>query len=409
MRTRMLSLAIPVAVVMTWGGAPGTLAQRAIQPNAALDIHVPVLPTPVRIDGRVHLVYELHLTNFSSADLSLSRISLAAGPDASKPLASFQDGALRDSLARVGPRGEGADARSIGSGSRAVFFAWLALEERAPVPPAIHHTISYSLTGPSGSLSGAVEKVVSVRLDPPVVLGPPLRGGPWIAVYDPSLSAGHRRALFAVGGAARIPARFAIDWIKLGDDNRQWRGDPAQFANWYGYGADVLAVADGTVAAAADGLPENLPRSAITADNAAGNHVTLDLGASRFAFYEHLLPGSVTVKVGDRVRAGQVIGRLGGSGSVSSGPHLHFHVADGSSALGAEGLPFVFSRFERLGAFESLAAVGTGLWTPPAGAPEASPHRVTMELPAQQTVIRMAEMSISKDPVRQGVRRQQRR
>src|SRR5688572_12028491 len=100
MRTRMLSLAIPVAVVMTWGGAPGTLAQRAIQPNAALDIHVPVLPTPVRIDGRLHLVYELHLTNFSSADLSLSRISLAE-PDASKPLASFQDGALRDSLARV--------------------------------------------------------------------------------------------------------------------------------------------------------------------------------------------------------------------------------------------------------------------------------------------------------------------
>lgn len=52
----------------------------------------------------------------------------------------------------------------------------------------------------------------------------------------------------------------------------------------------------------------------------------LDLGDNRHAFYGHLLPGSLRVKPGDRVRRGQVIGRLGNSGN-STGPHLHFHNA----------------------------------------------------------------------------------
>jgi hypothetical protein len=274
----------------------------------------------------------------------------------------------------------------IGSGSRVVFFVWLAVDEGTTVPSAVHHTVTYYVTLPSGNGPGRVAGVVNVRRDSPIVLAPPLRGGPWIAVYDPSLTGGHRRALYAVDGRARIPARFAIDWIKLGDDNRQWRGDASQFSNWYGYGAEVIAVADATVVGASDGLTENLPRSAITLDNAAGNHVTLGLGGARFAFYEHLQPGSITVKPGQRVRAGQVLGRVGGSGSVSSGPHLHFHIADRNSSLGAEGLPFVFRSFERLGAFDSLDAVGRGAWMPPAGQDAA--RLIRMEMPAPQTVVR---------------------
>src|SRR5262249_41363363 len=162
----------------------------------------------------------------------------------------------------------------------------------------------------------------------------------WVAVYDPSLNGGHRRALFAIDGKVRIPARFAIDWIKLGPDAHASRGDASVMSNSYSYGADVLAVADGKVASLEDGLPEPTPR---TFNSDAGNYVALDLGGGRFAFYEHLKPGSIRVKIGDRVRTGQVLGSLGGSGSVSSGPHLHFHIADTNSPLAAEGLPFVFN------------------------------------------------------------------
>jgi murein DD-endopeptidase MepM/ murein hydrolase activator NlpD len=51
------------------------------------------------------------------------------------------------------------------------------------------------------------------------------------------------------------------------------------------------------------------------------------------------------VKVGDRVKRGQVLGLVGNSGN-SSEPHLHFHVMDGRSVLGSEGIPYAFETFE---------------------------------------------------------------
>jgi hypothetical protein len=86
-------------------------------------------------------------------------------------------------------------------------------------------------------------------------------------------------------------------------------------------------------------------------DTAAGNRVVEDLGGGRFALYAHKQPGSVTVAVGQRVERGQVLGKVGNSGN-STEPHLHFHVMDGAggaSALGANGLPYVFDRFTLVG------------------------------------------------------------
>jgi murein DD-endopeptidase len=88
--------------------------------------------------------------------------------------------------------------------------------------------------------------------------------------------------------------------------------------------------------------------------------VTLNLGDGRYAFYEHLQHGSIRVKPGDRVKTGHVLGLLGNSGSSSSGPHLHFHVANTSSTLAAEGLPYVFNSFEVVGGFENIDDVATG-------------------------------------------------
>lgn len=74
----------------------------------------------------------------------------------------------------------------------------------------------------------------------------------------------------------------------------------------------------------------------------------LDLGNGFFAFYGHLQKGSVMVKRGDRVKRGQVLGRLGNSGN-SSAPHLHFHIMNGPSVLGSDGLPYVIDRFRLAG------------------------------------------------------------
>jgi murein DD-endopeptidase len=339
--------------------SPVLIAQLAPLSSAGLDVQIPVAPTPVKIGGRTCLVYELHITNFRAATVTLTRVEVLAGNREDGVLRSYENAELASALARVGAGPEQSDSRAINGGQRVILFVWLALDGRVPVPSVLGHRISFEVNGVSGDTSGAVRATpINVGKQTAIVLAPPLRGGPWVAVYDPSLNGGHRRALFATDGKARIPARFAIDWIKLGAEGRASKGDASVMSNSFGYGADVLSVADGRVAALEDGFSEPTPKSFKTD---AGNYIALDIGGGRFAFYEHLRPGSIRVKLGERVRTGQVLASLGGSGSISSVPHLHFHISDANSPLGAEGLPFVFNSFEQLGAFESLQAFASGL------------------------------------------------
>ena len=102
--------------------------------------------------------------------------------------------------------------------------------------------------------------------------------------------------------------------------------------HWNGFGSDVLAVADGVVVAALDDTLDEAAQP-VAPENASGNYVAIDIGSGQFAFYEHIQRGSVAVKAQQRVRRGQVIARLGSSGSTSIGPHLHFHVAAANSLL----------------------------------------------------------------------------
>ena len=60
------------------------------------------------------------------------------------------------------------------------------------------------------------------------------------------------------------------------------------------------------------------------------------------------------MKLGERVKRGQVLGLVGNSGN-STEPHLHFHISDASSPLGSEGIPYAFESLEVVGACQSLA------------------------------------------------------
>jgi murein DD-endopeptidase MepM/ murein hydrolase activator NlpD len=329
----------------------------------SVDLLVPLAPATVAISGATHIVYELHITNLLPVDVSITRIQVKRADLPGVAIADYRDGDLASRIGRPGLRRGEPNPQIVGPGMRTAAYLWIPLAEGAAAPKAIEHRVELDVLRPSGPVHVTVDGAsASVSGESAVVLDPPLRGGPWAAIYSPLLKGGHRTATYTVGGRARIPARFAIDWIRLPASGAMEPAGVSRPADWNGYGADVLAVADGIVAAALDDIADTAPGTAAPAgiENESGNYVALALGRERFVFYEHLQRGSIAVKAGERVKRGQVIARLGNSGSSSMGPHLHFHVSDASSPIAAEGLPFVFDRFEQLGAFRSIEALVSG-------------------------------------------------
>jgi murein DD-endopeptidase MepM/ murein hydrolase activator NlpD len=131
----------------------------------------------------------------------------------------------------------------------------------------------------------------------------------------------------------------------------------------FGWAQPVIAPFAGTVVHAADEWPErqtvHLVRDVFIAlknglfynekrhadlRQVAGNYLILE-GANCFAFLAHLKNRSITVKKGDSVVAGQLLGEVGHSGN-STAPHLHFHLMDGPDPRSASGLPCSFDNYE---------------------------------------------------------------
>jgi hypothetical protein len=182
-----------------------------------------------------------------------------------------------------------------------------------------------------------------------IVLAPPFKGDGWVDANGCCVEIGpHRFVTNPMNGTLDPSEQFAIDWIKVDAKGKAFRGDGKKPEDWLCYGTEVLAVAPGTVVEVMREEPDQPPGVAppgLTIPQIAGNHVILDLGEGRYAMYAHLAPHSVTLHVGDRVKAGDKLGLLGNSGN-TTGPHLHFQISDRPSTLDTTSLPFVFERME---------------------------------------------------------------
>jgi murein DD-endopeptidase len=369
----------PLAVVLTTLATQVNLA-RAPESSLPIEVSVPSAPIPVRGAAASHLFYELHLTNFSAMPLELVRVEVHASKAEGGLLASYSGPELAERLVRPGMPRDLPDKRTLGGGLRAVLMLHLQFDGSRPVPVQLWHRLAFA--------DGTIDAGRSPVTSRPLVIYPPLRGGDWLAANGPANDSVHRRALLVIDGVPRIAQRLAIDWIKLGLDGRPAHDDRSSNENWVGYGEEVLAVADGTVVATKDGIPENVPMTEkravpITLDTLGGNLVVLDIGHGRYATFAHLIPKSVRVSVGAKLRRGQVLGLLGNSGN-SDAPHLHFHITDGRSPFGSEGLPFVFNSMRFRGSFASLdELLGGRPWLP-----QVSTVVRTGEIPLDNAVIR---------------------
>jgi hypothetical protein len=351
------------AEVAPWPDATAANAEKSAasvqhtpKPIAPLfDLVVPTSPVAFKADGKWHLVYELHVANMDRWDYAFTRIDVLPGDASQKPLASFSGSELDGMFSHPGlPSAE--KAAKLVPGEFGAVFMWLTFDRLEDVPASITHRISVKI-GDYPEAYSVVTLPTSVNKNPVVVISPPLMGSDWVAANGPLNTSLHRRALIPINGHAYISQRFAIDWVQLNPDGKTYTGDPSDNKNYRAYGAEIHAVADGVVTQTKDGLPQNTPGAKslavpLSLETIGGNHVIMEIGDGLYAFYAHMQPGSVRVKVGDKVRRGQVLGLLGNTGN-SSEPHLHFQICDANSELGSEGLPYAFASFEMLGKGEA--------------------------------------------------------
>lgn len=148
----------------------------------------------------------------------------------------------------------------------------------------------------------------------------PLRGGTFVIGQGGSTTAVNQHA-------DRPSQTWAVDILKLNAAGvRASRLYPAELARYAIYDAEVMSPCDGVVVSAEDGFPD-LPPPECDETHPAGNSVAIET-ESATVFLAHLKCGSILVKVGEQVRAGQTLARIGNSGNTTE-PHLHVHAEAG--------------------------------------------------------------------------------
>ena len=109
-----------------------------------IDLEVPVAPVPVKAAGKMHLLYELHLTNFRTKSLELSRVEVIRDGVGKSSLTSLEGAELASRLARPGAPVNLADKRVIDGGMRAIVFVEIVVETPADVPSALRHRLFFA-------------------------------------------------------------------------------------------------------------------------------------------------------------------------------------------------------------------------------------------------------------------------
>lgn len=372
MRRNLLSFLFAGAVAVQGGVAAS--AQAAPSPEVTAVTVTPIAaPGPVEgTDGRVHLAYELLMVNFGKDPATIVSVDALDSDHRSRVLDSLSGNGVAEHFKISGIGVPLGTSSAIGPGQQGVVWLDASVPDGSPVPREIVHRVHITYPGPQAG--GLIPADVTVTVAPTKVsdvptpvIAPPLAGDRWLNANGCcSIVTAHRGAVNSLNGNTNVPERTAIDWIRLDDQEKLFTGDPTKLSSYAYYGSPIMAVADGEVVAAVDGLPDQVPTvtppiGTLPLADFAGNHVIEKFEYAHhtfYALYAHMAPGSVQahVQVGQHLHTGQVIGLLGNSGNTSA-PHLHFHVIDQPSDLAGQGLPYEFDGFRLRGRAASESAL----------------------------------------------------
>lgn len=304
-------------------------------------------PFPVQVfrgNQVTSIVYELHLMDSLKRPVEFISFTISAD---NKVL-------LQDSTCEEFPKKS--------DKNRYLKYIWINVDK---VPEILTHHIKYKI----GDEIYDFYKEVEVNKPPKISIGLPVKSGIWYILDGPSPINSHRNCTQATKSQydslqngyklGYSNQRFAIDFNKIGEDGLTYKNKGNRNSDFNCYQEDVIAVADGIVVGVKDSIPD-MPNPPIIEkftkpSDYTGNVVLLDIGDGVIASYAHLLAYSIKVHVGDTLKKGDFIAKIGNSGN-STGPHLHFHLSkpdyskiDKSDIMGvfivSEGIPYVFDDY----------------------------------------------------------------
>jgi len=170
----------------------------------------------------------------------------------------------------------------------------------------------------------------------------------------------HRRSPNEVGDgksdgvSSKNSNRYAYDLMSIDASGSMYNGSPFKKENWYVFGKPVYVPSDGKIIEVQNNVPDNefkgkiiqSPKLAPNADpKGMGNYVIIDHGNGEYSVMQHMEQGTIRVKAGETVKAGEQIGNVGFSGDAIY-PRLHYTVINKPRELAAEGIPSYFNDYK---------------------------------------------------------------
>lgn len=145
--------------------------------------------------------------------------------------------------------------------------------------------------------------------------------------------------------------KHAFDIVITNEKGLSFKNDGKTNENYFAFGKDIIAPCDGEVVLAVDGIKDNVPGE-INPMYTPGNSIIIKTTNKEYLFIAHFKQHSITVKQGEKVKQGQLLGLCGNSGR-STEPHLHFHIQNAEDINTASGVKCHFEKLLVNGAIKT--------------------------------------------------------